>query len=74
MRNWPVALTAILDFSALWQASKATGHTWQARRLYAMGRHALGDLSQVLRAPPKFDVADRLSEAELAALVEALSK
>ncbi len=72
-QSWVAALTAILDFSALWQASKATGHTWQARRLYAMGRHALGDLSQVLRAPPKFDVADRLSEAELAALVEALS-
>ncbi len=72
-QSWVAALTAILDFSTLWQASKATGHTWQARRVYAMGRHALGDLSQVLRAAPKFDVPDRLSEAELAALVEALS-
>ncbi len=72
-QSWVAALTAILDFAALWQAAKATGHTWQARRVYAMGRHALGDLSQVLRAAPKFDVPDRLSEAELAALVEALS-
>lgn len=72
-QSWVAALTAILDFSTLWQASKATGHTWQARRVYAMGRHALGDLSQVLRAAPKFDVPDRLTEPELAALVEALS-
>ena len=72
-QSWVAALTAILDFSALWQASKATGHTWQARRVYAMGRHALGDLSQVLRAAPEFDVPDRLSEAEFTALVEALS-
>lgn len=73
-QSWLAALTAILDFSALWQASKATGHTWQARRVYAMGRHALGDLSQVLRAAPKFDVPERLSEAELAAMVDALAE
>jgi hypothetical protein len=72
-QSWVAALTAILDFSALWQASKTTGHTWQARRVYAMGRHALGDLSQVLRAAPKFDVPDRLTEAELSAIVDALS-
>ncbi|HEV3101366.1 MAG TPA: potassium channel family protein [Candidatus Dormibacteraeota bacterium] len=73
-QSWVAALTAILDFSALWQASKTTGHTWQARRVYAMGRHALGDLSQVLRAAPKFDVPDRLSEAELSRMVELLSR
>jgi hypothetical protein len=72
-QSWVAALTAILDFSTLWQASKASGHTWQARRVYAMGRHALGDLSQVLRAEPKFDVPDRLSERELAALVEIMT-
>ncbi len=72
-QSWVAALTAILDFSALWQASKATGRTWQARRVYAMGRHALGDLSQVLRAAPQFDVPDRLSEAELSAMLQVLS-
>ena len=72
-QSWVAALTAILDFAALWQASKATGHTWQARRVYAMGRHALGDLSQVLRAAPRFDVPDRMSEAELQALVDLMS-
>ncbi len=72
-QSWVAALTAILDFATLWMAAKATGHTWQARRLYAMGRHALGDLSQVLRAAPKFDVPDRLSEPELAAMIEVLA-
>jgi hypothetical protein len=71
-QSWVAALTAILDFSAVWQAAKATGHTWQARRVYAMGRHALGDLSQVMRAAPQFDMPDRLSEPELAALIQVL--
>jgi hypothetical protein len=72
-QSWVAALTAILDFSALWQASKASGHTWQARRVYAMGRHALGDLSQVLRAPPRFDLPDRLSDAEFTEIVRVMS-
>jgi Ion channel len=72
-QSWVAALTAIMDFSAIWQASKDHGKTWQARRVYAIGRHALGDLSQVLRAVPEFDAPDRLSEAELLALHEALT-
>jgi hypothetical protein len=72
-QSWVAALTAMMDFSAVWQASKDHGKSWQARRVYAMGRHALGDLSQVLRAVPEFDAPDRLSEAELIALHEALT-
>src|ERR1700730_13821669 len=71
-QSWVAALTAILDFSTLWQATQGHGKTWEARRLYAIGRHALGDLSQVLRAAPEFDAPDRLSEAELGALHDAL--
>ncbi|MHB8611682.1 MAG: potassium channel family protein [Candidatus Dormibacteraceae bacterium] len=71
-QSWVAALTAMMDFSAVWQASKDHGKSWQARRMYAIGRHALGDLSQVLHAVPEFDSADRLSEAELMALHEAL--
>jgi hypothetical protein len=71
-QSWVAALTAIMDFSAVWQASKDHGKTWQARRVYAIGRHALGDLSQVLRAEPEFDAPDRMSEAELNALHEVL--
>src|SRR6202165_640165 len=69
-QSWVAALTAIMDFSTLWQAAKDHGKSWQARRVYAIGRHALGDLSQVLRAAPEFDAPDRMSEAELAALHE----
>jgi Ion channel len=71
-QSWVAALTAILDFSAMWQAAKAEGKTWQARRVYAIGRHALGDLSQVLKASPKFDAPDRLPERQLVALHEVL--
>ena len=67
-QSWVASLTAILDFSTLWQASKAHGKTWQARRVYAIGRHALGDLSQTLRAAPKFDAPDRLPESTIVAL------
>jgi len=73
-QSWVAALTAILDFSALVQASKTGGKIWAARRVYAIGRHAVGDLSQVLRAPPKFDAPNRLSEAELLALHETLAR
>ena len=67
-QSWLAALTAIMDFTALWQASRPNGKTWQARRVYAIGRHALGDLSQVLRATPHFHGHDRLSERELVTL------
>ncbi len=63
-QSWLAALTAMMDVAAVWQAAKAEGKTWTARRMYAIGRHALGDLSQILRASPRFDAADRLSEAE----------
>jgi len=72
-QSWLAALTAIMDFSTLWQAAKAEGKTWQARRVYAIGRHALGDLSQVLRAAPSFDAPDRLSPEEFDALVAVLT-
>ena len=67
-QSWLAALTAIMDFVAVWQAAKPEGKSWQARRVYAIGRHALGDLSQVLRATPHFHGPDRLSEAEFVAL------
>ena len=72
-QSWLAALTAIIDFSALWQATKDHGKSWQARRVYAIGRHALGDLSQVLRAAPEFDGPDRMSAAQLAALYDAVT-
>lgn len=71
-QSWLAALISIMDLSTIWQAGKAEGKTWASRRLYAIGRHALGDLSQVLRAAPMFDAPDRLSEDELAAIYDAI--
>jgi len=63
--SWLAALTAIMDFATAWQAARVEGRTWAARRVYAIGRHALGDLSQVLQAAPRFDAPDRLTETEI---------
>lgn len=60
--SWVAALTAVMDLATAWLAGQVEGRTWAARRLYAIGRHALGDLSQVLQAPPRFDAPDRLTE------------
>ena len=63
--SWVAALTCIMDLATSWLAAQVEGRTWAARRLYAIGRHALGDLSQVLNAPPRFDAPDRLTEADI---------
>jgi hypothetical protein len=72
-QSWLAALIAVMDLSTIWQAAKAEGKTWQARRLYAIGRHALGDLSQVLRATPMFNAPNRLSDAELNVIYETVA-
>ena len=71
-QSWLAALTCMLDLASAWLAAKAEGRTWSARRLYAIGRHALGDLSQVLQAAPRFDAPERLSEAEVRAVYDDL--
>ncbi|TMG42787.1 MAG: two pore domain potassium channel family protein [Chloroflexi bacterium] len=72
-QSWLAALTAIMDMSAIWQATKTEGTTWTSRRVYAIGRHALGDLSQVLRAAPRFDAPARLSDAQERAIHKELA-
>src|SRR5579872_4139546 len=64
-QSWLGALTAVMDLASAWLAANPEGRKWAAQRLYAIGRHALGDLSQVLRAPPRFDAPDRLSDVDL---------
>ena len=71
--SWVAALTAIMDLATAWLAAQVEGRTWAARRLYAIGRHALGDLSQVLNAPPRFDAPDRLTPADIEAIHRDLS-
>ena len=64
-QSWLAALTAIMDLASVSQAVRSEGNIWPAKRLYAIGRHALGDLSQVLRAAPRFDAPSRVSEEDL---------
>ena len=73
-QSWLSALTCIMDLSTAWLAAQVEGRTWAARRLYAIGRHALGDLSQVLRAAPEFNAPDRLTEADIQTIHQDLAK
>ena len=73
-QSWVASLTAILDTSALVLAG-TTGHlARQARLTFAMARHAVIDLTQVLRTPPIPPSPDRLSSGDLARLRERLAE
>jgi len=62
-QSWISALTSILDTCAL-LISGVQGHeARQAQLTFAMARHAMVDLSQVVSQPPVFDAADRLPPA-----------
>ena len=52
-QSWLAALTAVLDVSALVLAGVEGVSEWQARRTFAMARHAVVDLAQALAAPPE---------------------
>jgi len=72
-QSWLSALTAMMDVAAVWLAARTDGGTWTARRMYAIGRHALGDLSQILQSTPRFDAPERLSEAEVRSIHQELA-
>jgi len=59
-QSWLAALTAILDVSALVLAGVDGVSEWQARRTFAMSRHAVVDLAQVLRVEPESPPEDRM--------------
>jgi hypothetical protein len=58
--SWLAALTAILDASALVLAGVEGVSHWQAKRTFAMARHAVVDLAQVLRTGIEPEAPDRL--------------
>ncbi len=60
-QSWLSALTSILDTSALLIAGVRGHEARQAQLTFAMARHALVDLSQVLSLSPVKDAPDRLS-------------
>src|SRR5437867_11644527 len=67
-QSWLTALTTILDASALVIVGIQDSCARQARLTFAMARHAVADLAQVLGRPPIDSARDRLPASELARL------
>lgn len=64
-QSWIAALTTILDASAFLITEAEENLQWQAELTFAIARHALVDLSQVIYTPPEAPPRDRLPEAAL---------
>lgn len=73
-QSWLAALTVVLDASALVLSGIEGIETAQARRTYAIARHAAVDLSQIFQAPPRRDTCYRLSAADALALPQHLAQ
>src|SRR5438067_13639708 len=73
-QSWLGALTTILDASALVMAGIDGIRDEQARLTFAMARHAVVDLAQVMRAQYDAHTTDRLPAAELNRLRAALGE
>jgi hypothetical protein len=67
-QSWLAALTTILDTTALMLATLPAPATRQARRTFAIARHAVVDLAQVLSTPPRPPAPERLTPEEAARL------
>ncbi|MFB3915822.1 MAG: potassium channel family protein [Terriglobales bacterium] len=66
--SWVGALTSILDTSALLIVGVETAPARQAQLTFAMARHAVVDLAQVLQTPPLRPEPDRLPAEALVRL------
>jgi ion channel len=64
-QSWLAALTTILDASAMLIVGVEGSCSRQAELTFAIARHAVVDLSQVLRTPPHPPVPDRLPPSRL---------
>jgi Ion channel len=73
-QSWLAALTAILDTSALMVAGIRGYEARQAQLTFAMARHAMVDLSQVLSQRPLNNLPDRLPAERYEKLYELLSE
>jgi hypothetical protein len=71
-QSWLAALTCLLDTSALLLTVADGTHQQRARLAFAMARHAVVDLSLVLRRQPRTPAHDRLPEARRQELCAAL--
>ena len=72
-QSWVAALTTMLDVSSLVLMGIDGVHPGQAKLTFAMARHAAVDLAQVVNARYDPTAPERLSEAEFAAVRDALA-
>jgi Ion channel len=71
-QSWLAAMTCVLDLSALALTVVEGVDRRQARLTFAMARHALVDLSLVMRRAPRTMSSDRLPESRLKELLKSL--
>jgi len=64
-QSWLAALTTILDVCAVVIAGIDGLAPWQARLTFAMARHTVVDLAQIVNAPPQAPQPDRLPASAL---------
>ena len=72
-QSWLAALTTIMDVCAVIIAGIDNVPPWQARLTFAMGRHIVVDLAQIMNAPPQPPQPDRLPPEAEQRLKEVLS-
>lgn len=65
-QSWLAAFTAVLDVCALLIAYGEGTAKWQSKLTFAIARHAVMDLAEVLRVPASRPAQDRLSPKDLA--------
>ena len=71
-QSWLAALTTILDVCAVIITGVDDLSPWQARLTFAMARHTVVDLAQIINAAPQAQPTTRLSNAELTRFKEVL--
>jgi hypothetical protein len=64
-QSWLAAFAAVLDASALLIAYSTGEAKWQAQLTFAISRHAISDLCEVLRVRPLTPISNRLPPKDL---------
>jgi Ion channel len=72
-QSWLAALTTILDVCAVIVAGLDDLPPWQARLTFAMARHTVVDLAQIVNAPPHPNPTPRLTAPALAQFKDLLA-
>ncbi|HVF55091.1 MAG TPA: potassium channel family protein [Pyrinomonadaceae bacterium] len=73
-QSWLASLTSILDACALVMVGVDGVRAWQAQLTFAMARHAVVDITQILNVRPAAPDKDRLPVEDLARLRGALAR